>query len=214
MFNQGSLFNSNFNPQQRNNTQTFFPNNPIYSQMVIEYKLSRNSEGINPINPFELKNNYLKKINIITRNDFEKLSQMSGVNIFPNQSCSLQFFTNLKDVENSFKNNIELYFISPKFLEDKGIPSENKNLVHLYKDENKILLFYPNESKNNITLEIKIKADPKEQNNLININENPKEKTFKKLLLLKAFEKEFLGLMKTPIIDEYDLKEFYLINLS
>ena len=75
-----------------------------------------------------------------------------------------------------------------------------------------MLLFFPNESKNNITLEIKIKADPKEQNNLININENPKEKTFKKLLLLKAFEKEFLGLMKTPIIDEYDLKEFYLIN--
>ena len=73
-------------------------------------------------------------------------------------------------------------------------------------------MFFPNESKNNITLEIKIKADPKEQNNLININKNEKEKTFKKLLLLKAFEKEFMGLMKMPITDEYDLKEFYLIN--
>jgi hypothetical protein len=86
MFNSGSIFNSSSNPQQISNTQTIFPNNPIYNQMGIEYKLSRNSEGINPINPFELKNNYLKMVNIITRNDFEKLSQVNKVNIFPNQN--------------------------------------------------------------------------------------------------------------------------------
>ena len=210
------MFSNNFNfifdPQQASKTQSIYPNNPIYENMFVEYKLSKNSEGINIQNPFEIKNNFLKIAYIITRNDFEKLSQSNNINVSLGLNYPLKFFTNIKDVLTSFQNNTELYFINQKFLEAKRIHKDNKNLVHLYKDENKILIFFPNENNNNRTLEIKIKADFGVQNNLININENQKEKTFKKLILLNAFEKDFIGLMKMPISDEYDLKEFYLIN--
>ena len=182
------MFSNNFNfifdPQQASKTQSIYPNNPIYENMFVEYKLSKNSEGINIQNPFEIKNNFLKIAYIITRNDFEKLSQSNNINVSLGLNYPLKFFTNIKDVLTSFQNNIELYFINQKFLESKRIHKDNKNLVHLYKDENKILIFFPNENNNNRTLEIKIKADFGVQNNLININENQKEKTFKKLILL------------------------------
>ena len=205
-----NMFN-NYNIQQNNN---FYPNNNYQNYQMnidnfIEYKYSIQNEGLNINNYYEPINGYLLKVYILKKEDFEKLLQPNYSAYLQSQGNYLPFLTSINNTVNCIiSNNSELYFVKKEFFSMNQLPFNEMSSVNIYKKEDRIILFFPQE--NNKSLELKIKNESNIQNNLI--NENPIEKTLKKLILLDAFEKEFLKLMKKNIEDEYDLKSYYLIN--
>ena len=217
MFNIGNSMNNSFNPQQNSTfyQNNNFPNFPMNNEAFIECKYINQNEGSLANNFYEIKTNYIKKVYIMTKTDFENLSHPNYNGFYPNQANYFNLFFSISDLVNSIMhNNNELYFVKEDFFKMRNIPIDENNYVNIYKCEDKIVLFFPNEIQNNRTLELKIKTDSNIQKNINipNINENPKEKILKKLILLNSFEQEVLKLIKMPIIDEYDVKEFYLIN--
>ena len=201
---------------QQNASQNSFSNFQMNNDVFIEYKFNKSAGNVNLGNNFySVKNNYLKRVYIITKEIFEKLNQPQQQQ---NPYDYLQFFTLINDVVTCMtQTNNELYFVKEEFFRAKGLQINTNNSVNLYRDENKIILFFPNESQNNKTLELKIKNDsiqnPVVNPNLNNnINTNPRENTFKKIILYQAFFKDFPKLMKMSINDEYDMKEFYLVD--
>ena len=226
MFSTGSnnIYNS-YSQQQSTQNVNIFPNNiPNFTGSIdslIEYKFSKINSNIQSGNFYQIKNNFFKRVYIISKADFEKLTQPNMNNNMYQQNPFgfINFYSTINELMNSISQmNSELYFVKEEFFIMKGIQVNEMNLVYLIKDENKITLFFQKEKQNNQTLELKIKNDEQVKNKIVNminnmnLNSNPKENTLKKLILLSAFEKEFLQLMKTSIIDEYDTKEFYLIN--
>ena len=198
------------NPNNQSNVQQNFQMN---NEMFIEYKFNKSAGNVNLGNDFcSVKNNYLKTVYIITKEVFEKLNQPQQQNPFE----YLQFFTLINDVITCItQTNKELYFVKEQFFSSKGLQDIGNNSVNFYRDENKIILFFPKESQNNKTLELRIKNDSIQKQvgyPNINMNINPKENTFKKIILYNAFFKDFPKLMKMSINDEYDIKEFYLVN--
>ena len=226
MFSTGSnnIYNS-YSQQPSAQNVNIFPNNiPNFTGSIdslIEYKYTKINSNIQSGNFYQIKNNFFKRVYIISKADFEKLTQPNMNNNMYQQNPFgfINFYSTINELMNSISQmNSELYFVKEEFFIMKGIQVNEMNLVYLIKDENKITLFFQKEKQNNQTLELKIKNDGQVTNKIINtinnmnLNSNPKENTLKKLILLSAFEKEFLQLMKTSIIDEYDTKEFYLIN--
>ena len=225
MFSTGSnnIYNS-FQQQSAQNINFFQNNIPNFQgniDSLIEYKFSKINSNIQSGNFYQIKSNFFKRVYIISKDDFEKLSQFSMNNGIYQQNPFgfINFYSTINELMNSIsQTNSELYFVREEFFLMKGIQVNEMNLVYLFKDENKITLFFQKEKQNNQTLELKIKNDVQVTNKMINmidnmnLNSNPKENTLKKLILLSAFEKEFLKLMKSPIKDEYDSNEFYLIN--
>ena len=143
------------------------------------------------------------------------------------QSKYFKIHSTLNHVKNLFGKKIEFYLVNKEFLEKNRIaPNEYvEKEVIFYESKNKKFLIFPKEKNNNNILEIKKKIlENKDNNNkeeLIpfpkeNINEEKyvenNEMILKKLILLYAFEKQFLQLMKLPIKDEFEVNEYYLIN--
>ena len=230
MFSTGSnnIYN-NWNLQPNFQNQNFVQNNLSNFQgnidSLIEYKFNKSNQNIQSGNFYQIKNNFFKRVYIIPKTSFEKLSQLNFNNnisnsmFIQNHQQNLIFYTTINELMNSItQTNTELYFVKEEFFMIKRIQVDNINHVDLYKDENKIILFFPKERQNNQILELKMKNNTQDLNQLMinnmNLNTNPKENTLKKLILLLAFEKEFQKLMKASIIDEYDIKEFYLININ
>ena len=230
MFSTGSnnIYN-NWNLQPNFQNQNFVQNNLSNFQgnidSLIEYKFNKSNQNIQSGNFYQIKNNFFKRVYIIPKTSFEKLSQLNFNNnisnsmFIQNQQQNLIFYTTINELMNSItQTNTELFFVKEEFFMIKRIQVDNINHVDLYKDENKIILFFPKERQNNQILELKMKNNTQDLNQLMinnmNLNTNPKENTLKKLILLLAFEKEFQKLMKASIIDEYDIKEFYLININ
>ena len=227
MFSSGAnnIYNS-FNQQQNIQNVNFIQNNNISNfngniDSLIEYKFNKTNEKIQKGNIYQIKNNFFKRVYIISKTDFEKLSQPNMNNNMYQQNPLgfITFYTTINEIMTSLtQSNNELYFVREEFFFLKNIQMNDMNHVDLYKDDNKIILFFQKERQNNQTLELKIRNDEQvsaQMSNMINninLNANPLENTLKKLLLLNALEKEFSKLMNTPILDEYDTKEFYLIN--
>ena len=199
---------NNFLNVNNSNSNQINPNNNIImnTEQFIEYKLSKSSPNMNIINNFEVKKSFLKKVCIIKKIDFDRINNQ-------NFSGNTFYFTTVNEIVNVIKNDdFDFYFVKEDFFKIKCIQVLPENLVEFYKDDNKIVLFFPNEKNNNNALEIKIKTESNNQiKNKLSIK-NPKEAILEKLILLYAFEKEFIKLMKKPIEDEYDMNEYYLIN--
>ena len=199
---------NNFLNVNNSNSNQINPNNNFImnTEQFIEYKLSKSSPNMNIINNFEVKKSFLKKVCIIKKIDFDRINNQ-------NFSGNTFYFTTVNEIVNVIKNDdFDFYFVKEDFFKIKGIQVLPENLVEFYKDDNKIVLFFPNEKNNNNALEIKIKTESNNQiKNKLSIK-NPKEAILEKLILLYAFEKEFIKLMKKPIEDEYDMNEYYLIN--
>ena len=199
---------NNFLNVNNSNSNQINPNNNFImnTEQFIEYKLSKSSPNMNIINDFEVKKSFLKKVCIIKKIDFDRINNR-------NFSGNTFYFTTVNEIVNVIKNdNFDFYFVKEDFFKIKCIQVLPENLVEFYKDDNKIVLFFPNEKNNNKALEIKIKTESNNQiKNKLSMK-NPKEAILEKLILLYAFEKEFIKLMKKPIEDEYDMNEYYLIN--
>ena len=145
-----------------------------------------------------------------------------------------KFYSTLKEIKELIEKKIEFYLVNKEFLE-KNIIAQNEYIgkeIIFYESENKKCLIFPKENNINNILEIIDENNFNSNENIMNdklknidnnsdgerenINEEKyvenKEMILKKLILLYAFEKEFIQLMKSPIKDEYDVNEYYLIN--
>ena len=160
------------------------------------------------------------------------------------ENCNCKFYYKKEELDNLIINNIEFCFVNEQFLKDFNIAKnsyENKH-IYFYKKDNIINILYLNEKLDNINeTKDNLSADEisqllygegtsiinkslntknfnsfhyNEANNNDVIDKEQKEKILKQLILLYAFEKYFLQTFNKSIKDEYDMNEFYLINLN
>ena len=182
-----NMFN-NYNIQQNNN---FYQNNNYQNYQMnidnyIEYKYSIQNEGLNVNNCCELKNSYLQRVYIIKKEDFEKLLQPNYSTYLQSQGNYLPFLTSINNTMNCISNNSELYFVKEEFFRMNQLPFNEMSSVNIYKKEDKIILFFPQE--NNMTLELKIKNESNIQNNLINESPiEPHRKNFEETNFIGCF---------------------------
>ena len=187
-----------------------------------------NSLSKNNIRKVELPQDFpLQRCYIIQGNQFKTYINNFN-NLFGNNRAASTFVTG---ASNSFPIilNIDMivslkdfYIVNKEFLKFTGRDKallEQQN-IYFYKKDNKIILFFPNEPNGKNILEIlvlknKINNNFPVKNKNLDVKgiTNQKEKIFKKLLLLFAFENDFFKLMEKPFDDGYnDIKEYYLIN--
>ena len=102
----------------------------------------------------------------------------------------------------------------------RGKSVYDKQNIFLYKNQNNVYLFFPDEKTGNNILEIINTTQLKNIDNNGNnyhykiMGKNMQVNIFKKCLLLEAFQNDLYKFMKKPIEDEYnDIKEYYLINI-
>ena len=152
MFSTGSnnIYN-NWNLQPNFQNQNFVQNNLSNFQgnidSLIEYKFNKSNQNIQSGNFYQIKNNFFKRVYIIPKTSFEKLSQLNFNNnisnsmFIQNQQQNLIFYTTINELMNSItQTNTELYFVKEEFFMIKRIQVDNINHVDLYKDENKIIV--------------------------------------------------------------------------
>ena len=150
MFSSGAnnIYNS-FNPQQNIQNVNFIQNNNISNfngniDSLIEYKFNKTNEKIQKGNIYQIKNNFFKRVYIISKTDFEKLSQPNMNNNMYQQNPLgfITFYTTINEIMTSLtQSNNELYFVREEFFFLKNIQMNDMNHVDLYKDDNKIILF-------------------------------------------------------------------------
>ena len=147
-------------------------------------------------------------------------------------------YSSLNEVQNLISQKKELLFVDEDYLKRMNYQEslyKGKEVI-FYEYENKRFLIFPSENENINILEIynkntsliqeNEKKETIENNNLLNNinndqipNNKKKENDIKSremilnsLILLYAFEEHFLQLMNSPITNESDIKEYYLIN--
>ena len=158
----------------------------------------------------------LETIYIISKNHFDEgikliqdKDQKNIKNNLVNFNNRIKFYFELKEFENIYKKE-EYSIVTESFLQELEINEEEYKDKYIYFfeiDSKKYLLF-----KNNDLLEISETQDNIEKkDNDLTIEENSLEQK-KKLILLFAIEKEIFKLIKSPIQDEYDINEYYLIS--
>ena len=171
-----------------------------------------------------------KEVYIITENN-------SNNNNSPQQNKPIEIYFSLNHVKYLIENSKEFCLVNKTYLEKKMQQNEyfGKEII-FYEFENKKCFIFPREKNNNNILEIidennknlNENATKKELKNIDNneeqqtlfsnenINEEKyvesKEMILRKLVLLYAFEKHFAQLMNSPIKDEFEVNEYYLIN--
>ena len=171
-----------------------------FSQLVVDGNLN-----------YELRNQPMQKIYVISREDFnngikylKKKDEFYDLLNFENE-LDFYFYTKANQIENKQKN-MELIIINEQFLRLLKIDEkyyEDKNIFYITLNK-RYYLYFPNE-KNSIYELFKDKIIEKNKDSI-------KENILKKLILLYANEKHFMELLKTPIKDEYNTNEYYLIN--
>jgi len=172
-----------------------------------------------------IKNFYSRKTAQIIQNAFRFINSSKEVEelIQNNQKFFLVDNKHLASKKMSNEGNyVHLYEIGQKvyiFFPIEGkiieIPKKNEISSDEKKDiEDEKLNMINNTNKNNENI---IKQDSSSQTmeiddqNLEN-EKDEKTNTLKTLILLYGFQKYFIELMKSPIKDEYEFKEYYLIN--
>ena len=145
MFSSGAnnIYNS-FNPPQNIQNVNFIQNNNISNfngniDSLIEYKFSKINSNIQSGNFYQIKNNFFKRVYVISKTDFEKLLQLNN-NMYPqNLQGFITFYSTINEIMTSLtQSNIELYFVREEFFLMKNIQLNDMNHVDFYKDENKI----------------------------------------------------------------------------
>ena len=175
-------------------------------------------------NEFEssLKRYVPKKKYLISKGDFDKLNSTKVVNNIQNGNNgqnlninNITFYSKIEDLKNNAEPKLELSLVNEEFLNNKHIDIhiyENKH-VYLYEIGNKYFLYFqdneilemPNSSNN---------TDQTKKENMI-----PEESSvikegsiLEQMILLYANEINFDKSLNSNILDEYDTKEFYIIN--
>jgi len=159
---------------------------------------------------------------LISQKDFDKLNSenkinsiQNGPNYQNNGYNKIIFYSKLRDLNNNSEGKIELCLVNEEFIRANFIDMNNfqNDFVYLYKIDNKYYLYFqdneileiPNSSNNSI----------KAKNVYMTNEESPEinsENILEQMILLFANEQDFNKSLESKIIDEYDTKEFYLIN--
>ena len=175
-----------------------------------------------------------KELFIIKKEDFNLNKilndpmSMSQNNILNRQTIimmekSLKIISSKDEVGKLIKDNVEFVLVNKEFFDKKQIKQAEYNgkEVIFFESDNKQYLIFPKDNIN--ILEIGNSKTPEnlpdnKTNKVSEGNMNigkfieTKEIILKKLILLYAFEKHFIQLINSPIKDEYDINEYYLIN--
>ena len=174
---------------QNENSDDFNIKDNIYNFIYIQ----NNNENESSFKKYKPIKKYL-----ISKKDFDKLNSAKDSKNRQNyDSDKITFYSKLRDLNNNSEKKIELSLVNTKFISSTSINKESyKNkCVYLYEINKKYYLFF----QDNEILEM-----PKPTNNNI----------LEQMVLLYANEKNFYKSLKSKIFDEYDTKEFYLINKS
>ena len=125
---------NNFNPIQNMNNYNqmhrtaFYPN---YTNISVEnakyiiYKCKSSSDFMKVGNFYEIKKNFINRVYIIAKTDFDKLSQNPpNYNNFQapqNLNNYIKFYSIIEDFINAImQSNIEFYFVKEEFFVSKG----------------------------------------------------------------------------------------------
>jgi len=219
-----------------NNTENSITNNIDENKdKIIEFKSSDFQDK-------NLTKNFAKEVFILTKKDYEISKIFKGKhnidnnNDWPNGQTQMGFIQKIKiissieEVENLIKNNNEFFLLNKEhFKEMNNIQEINKGESAIFfESDNKKYLIFPKEKGKNNVLEIS-NGNIYNLEDISNINEfnnytnnknkdnqnkfpETKEMILKKIILLYAFEKHFIQILNSPIEDEYDINEYYLIN--
>jgi len=173
-----------------------------------------------------------KELFIIKKEDFnlnkifnDQISQINELNrqTLKMMGNSLKIISSKEEVEKLIRDKTEFILVNKEYIEKKqsNQAEYNDKKVIFFESDNKKYLIFPKD--NNNILEIatsktpenlqdnKTNKGPEGNINIGKFNET-KEVILKKLILLHAFEKHFIQLINSPIKDEYDINEYYLIN--
>ena len=227
--NKTQIYNKKYNlelNEYSNPSSSFIDENKKYKIQYIDY-----------FKNCDLKNNrkYLgKKLYIISEINSRKTSQLLSTFFITSSEEFKNHIKNNKDFHLADENSLNSNYIQNYIHEG--------NHVFLYEIEQKKYIFFPKEGnmieipkKNDIYSDENKKQEEKIENinnentgNIINQNSSQQSMTkenqistnvedeettrIKALILLYGFQKYFIKLMKSSIIDEYDFKEYYLIN--
>ena len=219
-----------------NNTENSITNNIDENKdKIIEFKSSDFQDK-------NITKNFAKEVFILTKKDYEISKIFKGKhnidnnNDWPNGQTQMGFIQKIKiissieEVENLIKNNNEFFLLNKEhFKEMNNIQEVNKGESAIFfESDNKKYLIFPKEKGKNNVLEIS-NGNIYNLEDISNINEfnnytnnknkdnqnkfpETKEMILKKIILLYAFEKHFIQILNSPIEDEYDINEYYLIN--
>ena len=163
---------------------------------------------------FELKDYSTDKVYIILKDDYDK-----GLDYINNKDnkirnsyrkkqefspSQISFYHELKDIKNENNNWIEFSIVTKEFLKQLNLDEKQyeNSFVNYFEFNNVHFLLF----QNNDILQIMKKENEKEEENFSDLE------IIKNLILLYANNKNFFDKLKSPIKDEYDINEYYLIN--
>ena len=211
MNNNGNLLNNNSNMNQMGDNK----------DKIIKIRLADfQSKKVSGILGKEL---FIIKIENNSNNIFN-----SQLNLLNGQTLkiiekSFKIISSIEEVQKLINDNTELFLVNKEYLENTKsnqadyigkevifFESNNKKYLIFPKDNVKILEIDNSKTPNNLQDSNSNKV-LQSNKNIEKINET-KEMILKKLILLHAFEKHFIQLINSPIKDEYDINEYYLIN--
>jgi len=196
------------------NSNDFMPKNNIINFTYIH---NNNNDLESSFQKYTPTKKYL-----ISQQDFDKLNSanqinniQNGPNYQNNGSDKIIFYSKLGDLNNNSEPKIELCLVNEEFIRANfiDINSCQNEFVCLYKIVNKYYLYFqdneileiPNSSNNSIKVK-NVHMAPEESHEINN------ENILEQMILLYANDQDFNKSLESKIIDEYDTKEFYLIN--
>jgi len=196
------------------NSNDFMPKNNIINFTYIH---NNNNDLESSFQKYTPTKKYL-----ISQKDFDKLNLanqinniQNGPNYQNNGSDKIIFYSKLRDLNNNSETKIELCLVNEEFIRANFIDMNScqNDFVYLYKIDNKYYLYFqdneifeiPNSSNNSIKGK-NVYMAPEESHDLNS------ENILEQMILLYANEQDFNKSLESKIIDEYDTKEFYIIN--
>ena len=171
---------------------------------ILNFTFTKDDEENEENSKFKIKNYKFECKYLISKNDYEKGNK------------SMFYYYKFKDILS--KKEKDFVLVDEKYLKKLNC---NENIysnksVYYFKSGNKHFIFFGDDEiieindKKEENKKYEIKKEEKKENN--EIDENEEENIMKSLILLYANEKEIQKLLNSYIVDEYDLKEYYLIN--
>ena len=195
--------------------------NNKYKIIDFSYSQSKEEKDLR----YEIKNYEYEKKYLISKEDYEK-----GINYLEQKHKRSNpyrpyYYYNFKSMIKNPRTN-DYVLVNENFLEDLGCDKNyyKGNFVVDFESEGKHFIYFTDDQILEIT---EIKEDHSEEsdknkiqeeenkknNNKINKDDkNQENNILKSLILLYANEKHFQQLLNSSIIDEYDFKDYYLIN--
>ena len=181
---------------------------------ILHFSYTKENKENEENSQYKIKNYKFEYKYLLSKSDYEKRNKSGkryNKNYYNNNENKFNYIYNFKDLSEK-----DFVLVDEEYLKElKCNDFSRDNAVFYFKSGNKhFILFYDDEvieinDKKEENKKNEIKTEKKENDE---INENEEENIMKSLILLYANEKEIQKLLNSYIVDEYDLKEYYLIN--